>query len=174
MNANISPDWQGSTRRERRIINRLLKFEETPKAIQYFAKHCDHLSDYWYWFVLGTLWVSYTGHSDLNLWRKLFNSKISNCSSSLMKPDELAIFKRFPAVFVVYRAHRKDEKDWISYTLSPKRAALFAVRRNMEIAAYEVKKLDILSYFARRGEDEILILDKTRAKFIQSIAVEEE
>lgn len=42
------------------VAKQLVEREETPEAITYFAEHCDSLSDYGYWFMLSTLWVSYT------------------------------------------------------------------------------------------------------------------
>ena len=56
------------------IGRKLIELEETPEAIKYFAQRCNELTDYAYWFFLSTLWVSYSGHSDLELWKRLFSS----------------------------------------------------------------------------------------------------
>jgi hypothetical protein len=161
---NISPDFKGSTRQDREIGKRLIELEETPKAIRYFAKHHSRLSNYAYWFYLSTLWVSYTGFSDLNLWRKLFSSHRPNRQTSIMKPLEFEIFQDLPDWLTGYRAHRPEETDWISYTLRPDIAARFARERQVSsIAVYQIPKEAVLAFFSRRGEWEILVLDKTQA-----------
>ena len=169
---NISQEWKGSTRQERRILQGLLKREETPNAIRYFAKNCSKLSDYWYWFSLSTSWVSYSGWSDLNLWKKLFRSKRPKKQSSIMKPDELECFNGFLDEITVYRAHRENEKDWISYTADPHTASKFAVKREVgKIIEYKINKSDIVAFFLRRGEYEIIMLDKCKAVKIRDIEI---
>lgn len=170
--SNISPDWTGSTRAERRTIKAILEREATPGAIRYFARHSRKLGDYWYWFVLGTLWVSYTGHSDLATWRKCFCASRRNRSSSLMKPDELALYHQLPDVVTAYRAHRPGEIDWLSYTLDPRIAVRFAFERGVpEIKEWAIEKTDVLALFTRRGEQEILVLDPGKATLIQTIDI---
>ena len=169
---NISPDWKGSTRFERRFIQRILKHEGTGKAIVVFSRECDRLTDYWYWFLLGTLWVSYSGWSDLALWRRLFSSKRGKRSTSLMKPDEYAIFQSLPPVVTAYRAHRPNEQIWFSYTLNPTIAARFALERGVkEVSAYTIPREEVLALFLRRGEAELLVLDQTKATHCHPIDV---
>jgi len=167
---NISEDWKGSTNKERCVAKRLLELEGTPEAIKYFAEKRTDLSDYWYWFLLGTLWVSYSGHSDLNLWRELFGADRPNRETSLMKPDELREFRAFLERFGVFRAHRENETDWISYTCSFACVAKFAaMRENGSVKAYLVDKSDVIAYFTRRGEGEVLMLNKENAEFVKEI-----
>lgn len=169
---NISPDWKGSTRSERRIAEQLIKHEGTEKAIVCFSKSCNRLSDYWYWYLLGTLWVSYSGWSDLKLWKRLFSSDRPNKHTSLMKPDEYAMFQCLPQLVTAYRAHRPNETDWIAYTLNPKTAARFAVERGVEeIVKYTIPKDKISALFLRRGECEVLVLDKASAQSIEAVQV---
>jgi hypothetical protein len=54
------------------IGTKLIELEEKPEQIKYFESVAHELSDYAYWFFLTTCWVSYTGHSDIELWKKLF------------------------------------------------------------------------------------------------------
>lgn len=172
---NISPDWTGSTRQERRILEALKKKDKTPNAITHFAKHCSKLGDYWYWFTLSTLWVSYSGWSDLKLWKKLLSSGRKNRQTSIMKPNELEIFKGLPEEITAYRAHRENEKDWISYTIDPNIAAKFTVKRNTNtIKEYRIKKSDILALFTRRGEFELIVLNKNKAVFVTEINIVKE
>lgn len=169
---NISPNWKGSTRRERRICQSVLKKEGTPNAIRYFDRHCKDLGDYWYWFLLSTLWVSYTGHSDLNLWKSLFSSTRKGRDESIMKPDEFKMFKTIPESVTAYRAHRKDETDWIAYTFDHWKAVNFAVKRGVnKITAYKVLKQDIMALFLRRGENELIVLNKSKAVFDHELRI---
>lgn len=165
VNVDISPDWKGSTRQERRILKRVVGVEQTPKAIQIFARDCEKLGDYWYWFTLSTLWVSYSGHSDLNLWRQLFRSTRPNKRTSLMKPSECEVYLQLPEWVRVYRAHRVGEKDWISYTIDPQIAARFARERGVdEVVEYLVERAAILAVFTRRGEYEVMVLEPRYAQ----------
>lgn len=163
---DISPDfvWNPS---DAMYTQQLLKFEGTPLAIQYFAKICDRLSDHSYWFLLSTLWVSYTGHSDLNLWKELFASKRPKRKTSIMKPSELKVFNNLPYFVTAYRAHRPNETDWIAYTIKKDIAFRFALERGVSsISEYQVKKREILTLFLRRGEHEVLVIDKSKPRFI--------
>lgn len=161
---DVSPDFRYN-RIDAVIIARVAKHWESPKAIRAFSNHHRPLTDYGYWYLLGTLWVSYSGHSDLELWKRFFRSTRPMRDTSLMKPSELALWRELPEVLTLYRAHRPNETDWIAYTLSPTKAAQFSRSRyNDEVVAYEVDKADALCLFTRRGESEVLVLDRTKAR----------
>ena len=150
----------------------LIKREETPEAIKYFSENCDKLSNYAYWFFLSTLWVSYSGQSDIELWKKLFSSDRPQKLKSIMKPSELKEYNYLPHIVTIYRAKRKEEKQWIAYTLDLEIAKRFANERKVDkVTKYEVKKNDILALFLRRGEKEIIVLDEKNVKFIEEIEV---
>lgn len=168
---DISPNWKGSTEAERRAIDAILPHEGTPLAIVKFNELQRRLGDYWYWFILSTLWVSYSGFSDLALWRILFQSRRSGRQISLMKPTEWAAYKQLPSKITAYRAHRTGEIDWISYTLDEMTAWRFARERGVNtITEYRLKKYDVLALFLRRGEYELLVLDPQRAIKIRDIS----
>lgn len=160
---NISPVFRPDGY-DAEVAAELLKFEGTGSAVVRFSELADGLSDYAYWFILGTLWVSYSGGSDLDLWKRLFASPRRLRKVSLMKPDEYRAFKALPAKMTVFRAHREGETDWISYSLDPAAAAQFAVQRGAEsIRAYRIYKRDVVALFLRRGESEVLVIDSARA-----------
>ncbi len=166
---DISPSFTFNEQ-DAALVRRILRHEATPRAIQEFAKKCRRMTDYCYWFTLGTLWVSYTGFSDINLWRKLLGSSRPLRDESLMKPTEHALLYNLPDPLRVYRAKRENEKDWIAYTLSVDVVVRFAVERKVKlITAYDVPKKDVLALFARRGEAEIIVLDKTKAVFVRTV-----
>lgn len=163
---DISTDYEWNPI-DQRIITALLPFEGTPYAVQYFAKVCKNLTDYSYWFVLGTLWVSYSGRADLYLWKKLFRSDRPKRKTSIMKPSELSVYREIPERIRVYRAHRAGERDWISYTLDKTVAERFAREREVsEIVEYELRKKDVIALFLRREEQEIIMLNPGKAKRI--------
>lgn len=169
---DISPDWNGSTRRERRILQELVAREKTPQAIVHFARVCHDLSDYWYWFMLGTLWVSYTGHSDLALWRRLFSAGRAGRRTSLMKPSEVRSLVMFPERFRACRAHRTGETDWIAYTIDRQIAARFASERGVEqVVEYGLRACDVVALFLRRGEAEVIVLNRTTPREIRPIDI---
>ena len=89
-----------------------------------------------------------------------------------MKPSEVDVLRLLGDTLTVYRAHRSDEDDWLSYSLHPEEAAKFAHRRGVDkVSEYQVAKADVLALFLRRGEMEILVLDKTKAELMREIPV---
>jgi hypothetical protein len=168
--SDISPDFKKPNRIDSEIGSHLIKLEGTPLAIKYFAKECGRLNHYGYWFYLGTLWVSYSGWSDLKLWKRLFRSPRPNRTTSLMKPSELEQFKTLPDHITAYRAHREGETDWVSYTIEPDIAVRFARERSVNhITEYELHKRDVVALFLRRGEQELIMLDPAKAMKIREI-----
>ena len=150
----------------------ILKYEGTPEAIKYFEKRSEQLSDYAYWFFLSTLWVSYSGQSDINIWRELLSSNRPNKSVSIMKPSELKALGELPSKVTAFRAHRANERDWISYTLDANVAGFFSSERGTsEIKEYRIRKRDITALLLRRGEKEIIVLDKDAAKYVRTIEI---
>jgi hypothetical protein len=161
---DISLNWNGSTAEERAALDEILLHEATPFAIIRFTQLQHMLGDYWYWFTLGTLWVSYSGWSDLNLWKQLFRADRKHRATSLMKPSEYKVFTKLPDRFTAYRSHRPDEKDWISYTLNRDLADRWTAERGGHTQIYTLKRQHCLALFLRRGEEEILMLDPGKAK----------
>ena len=150
------------------IAKKLVTLEGTPEAIVHFSSICNKLTDYAYWFFLSTLWVKYTGWSDLELWKRLFSSDRPGRLKSIMKPSELDKFKILPYNVTIFRAHRPEESDWIAYTLDKDIATRFADERKVNsIKEYKVRKKDIAALFLRRGEQEIIVLDKSKVLFIR-------
>lgn len=113
------------------VARKLIELEETPEAIIYFSKVSENLSDYAYWYFLSTLWVSYTGYSDINLWKQLFSAKRKFKTPSIMKPSEIEEFNKLNSNITAYRVHRNGETDWIAYTLNLDIAKRFAKERNV-------------------------------------------
>lgn len=173
MNTDISPFASKPNIKDDRVIRKVIRHEGTGRAIIEFDKHKNQLSDYCYWFLLGTLWVSYSGHSDLRMWKRLFSSPRRNRRNCIMKPSELSTFDQLDDEFTVYRAKRVDETDCIAYTQSINVATNLAVHRGInEIHQYTVNKAFVLALFLRRGEEEVIVLDTTKLTLIRTIDIE--
>ncbi len=169
---DISPAFTPSPR-DAELMEDVIRFEATDGAIKRFVEVCDQLTDYGYWFGLSTLWVSYSGWSDLELWKLLFQAPRRLRRLSIMKPSELRAFDALPKVITAYRAHRPNEKDWISYTLDPVTCAKFAAWRDVDsFSEYRLRKVDCLALFLRRGEKELLMLEPTKARFVKQWSVQ--
>lgn len=165
---DVSKYFKGPTVYEHQIGRGMIEREGTPEAIAYFADKCSPLSDYAYWFYLSTLWVSYTGYSDLEQWKQLFSSERPKRKHSIMKPSEVRRFDTLPYFVTVYRAHRAGETDWIAYTTDESIVKRFAAERGVKTySEYLVKKRDILALFLRRGEHEVIVLDQSKAEFVK-------
>ena len=90
-----------------------------------------------------------------------------------MKPSEVQAYERLPYFVTIYRAHRTHETDWIAYTLDENIAKRFANERNVgHYSKYKVKKRDILALFLRRGEQEVIVLDKGKVRFVEVIDID--
>jgi hypothetical protein len=73
---------------------------------------------------------------------------------------------------MVWRAHRPGETDWIAYTLDLEKACVFANKRSVDMVhAYQVNKADVLCLFTRRGEWEVLILDKAKVEHLGPVGI---
>jgi len=168
---DVSPDFRWN-KKDVQTLKKILPYEATPDAVKVFSRYAWRLTDYAYWFMLSTLWVSYTGWSDLDEWKRLFSSDRPNRETSIMKPSELELFRALREPLELFRAHRPGEQDWISYTLFPHKAAEFALQRGVDkVSEYRVSRVDALCLFLRRGEGEVLVLDKGKAEFVRELPV---
>ncbi len=168
---DVSPDFAPNPI-DAKYIYQVARLDKTADAIKLFSEIHWKLSDYGYWFLLGTLWVSYTGWSDLQRWKWLFQSARPKRETSLMKPSEYRLWQSLPDQLTVMRVHRPGEIDWISYTLDIKAAKRFAAARNAKaIDVYEVQRSRALCLFTRRCEAEVLVLDRREANHVETIAV---
>ncbi len=159
--------------KDSKIITKILKHEGIGRAILEFDKYKNRLTDYCYWYMLGTLWVSYTGWSELRMWKRLFSSNRPNRKMCLMKPSEVEYFDKLPEEFVVYRAKRENEGDCIAYTLDPEVAGQWAIKRGVNVVhSYRVCKKDVLTIFLRRNEMEVIILNQENVHLLDVLQCE--
>lgn len=158
ISAMFSPSQRGS-----RLAKALLRHEGTQRALSVFREGCHLLDDYHYWYLLSTLWVLHHEGSDIRHWKRLFGSKRAGRADGIMKPSELEAYLALPENLVVYRGCGPDDFGWISYTLNPAIATLFAARKiRGHVRAYVVPKSEVIALFTRRGEEELIIINEPK------------
>ncbi|WP_337909084.1 hypothetical protein [Vibrio cholerae] len=158
-NEDISPIFKPNLT-DSKIVNKILKHEGTPRALQTFDKYKSRLSDYAYWHVLGNLWVS-SSDNPIEVWLKLFNSNRAHRLQSLMKPSEFEAYNNLQDEVRVYRALRSEDDGGLSFTLDLKFALKFAkARGRLAVGEYLLSKEGVYALFLRRGESEVLVLNK--------------
>lgn len=145
---------------------------KTNQQMDCFLDIEDQLTDYAYWYLLTTMWINESTIYPISTWKKLFSAKRANRLVSIMKPNELALYRKLPNKLILYRAHSKNETDWISYTIDLETAFKFAEMKNVdEVVEYKIKKHDCYALFLRRDESEIICLNKDLAKQIRIIMI---
>jgi hypothetical protein len=175
--SDISPYYAPNIH-DSKVTKRILRYEGTGRAVVELDKYKSRLTDYGYWFLLSTLWVSYTGYSDLRLWKRLFQSNRPNRKDCLMKPSEVQAFADLPEEGIsIYRAKRPNETDCIAYTLDFSVAANWAINRGVnEVHCYSVDKRHITALFLRRNERELIVLDTNYVNLqkIQAVTISQD
>lgn len=148
--------------RDSHIISEMTKLPQN-KQLEYFILNEMHLTHYVYWFALSSLWVDFGENKDISIWRQLFSSDRPSRQVCIMKPSELKDFNNLPDELTVFRAYCPAETECISYTLDFAVAMKFALMKpNGIVRAYYVSKRDVIAYFTRRNEHEILVLDSRK------------
>lgn len=125
----------------------------------------EYLSEKDFGYYLGIIWTeSENPNQDPNV--KLFEIIKwfkSADKESLMNDGELKIYNQLPEKLKVYRGVAVDRKhDGISWTMNYEEAVWFSNRFNRSnktgyIRSGYIDKKDVLAFFNRRGEDEIVI-----------------
>ncbi|CAK7068901.1 MAG: hypothetical protein EUB_03751 [Eubacterium sp.] len=164
MNKDISKKFRPNAY-DSDVAEAIIKLGETPEAMDYFLRRSYFLSDYAYWFILSTLWISCSQFAGADTWRMLFTAKRRRRKQSIMKPSELKEYNNLRWFLTVYRATAPSETDWINYTLDSEVAIRFAKAKGVEkVDVYSACKRDVIALFQRREEAEIIILDQQKAE----------
>jgi len=142
------------------IAERIIELP-TPLRLHYFWKVCRKIrDDSTYWQLLGTLWIDAEILApNYGYWIELFRADRRN-RHKLMKKGDRAIWRKLPAVMTVYRATYPgdDLTRAMSWTLDRSVCGRFFPGR--EIVSRQVTKEDVLAYFDRRREKEVVILPR--------------
>jgi len=144
---------------------------EPPFRVAVFAKLSKKLTDAVYWKSLGELYI-YTE----NIWQRkrqlarLFKSDRPH-RQQLMSAYERRYFSSLPNRLTIFRGSQSMRVQGWSWTLDKKKAMWFAKRMERlgfavsKIATGKAKKSDVIAYFSRRKEKEIVI-DPSKVKIV--------
>jgi hypothetical protein len=145
---------------------------EPPYRVAVFAKHAKKLSDAVYWKSLRELYI-YTE----NIWQRkrqlarLFSSDRPH-RQQLMSAYERRYLARLSSRLTIFQGCLSNRIHGWSWTLDEKKALGFAKRLERlgngipRVATGRAKKSDVIAYFSRRKEKEIVI-DASKVKIVQ-------
>lgn len=143
--------------------NSYIYLHERPYRLDAFMDVADEMTDDEYWETLGSIWVdSENIWQSRDVWSEMLESDRPN-RNKIMTADEIADFEKLPDEITVYRGHIKGKnEDGLSWTTSEEKARWFANRLatgddEPDVASGTVKKSDVVAYFTRRGESEIVV-----------------
>lgn len=132
-------------------------------AFDFFYHNCHKIiDDSNYWNLLGTLWKKCGSVINLLLWIELFRSNRKN-RHKIMKNRERKRWRSLPKKVIAYRAinNKAEIETAISWTLNKKIADdIFSHKGLRQVVSKKFDKKDILAFFDRRGEEEIIVLPK--------------
>ncbi len=145
---------------------------EPPYRVAVFAKLAKKLPDAVYWKALGEIYI-YTE----NIWqhkRRLANLFASGRPhrQQLMSAYERRYLAHRPSRLTVYRAFPSRQLQGWSWTLDEKKGLWAAKKLAMvglgtpKVATGKAKKSDVIAYFSRRKEKEIVI-DPVKVKVVE-------
>ena len=133
---------------------------DAQKVLDLWRKYHPLLSNPRYWELLKTVWVA-VGHTAVAPEFRRYMLSDRPCRNYFMTPEEHEALHRMPHPLKVYRACACENDGGISWTTSLEVAIEFASRlEHPLILSYYAERDEIFAYINRRGEDEIIILDK--------------
>ena len=140
-----------------------LYLHERPYRLDAFMDIADEMSDNHYWENLASIWIdSENIWQNQDTWVSAFSSDRSS-SDSMMLQKELDELAALPNKITIYRGYKKGgNKNGLSWTTDKEKAEWFSTRllRSGEkalVAKATVDKKDVVAYFTRRGESEIVL-----------------
>lgn len=136
---------------------------ERPYRLDAFMDVKDEMDDKDYWSLLSDIWVdSENIWQNKDLWKSALSSKRPG-KSNMMKKDELDELDSLPDKIKIYRGYIKGKnQNGFSWTTDKAKATWFSGRlaRGGEkplVAEATVSKKDVVAYFTRRGESEVVL-----------------
>jgi hypothetical protein len=146
---------------------RYIWLHERPYRLQAFISLVEsnaEIADADYWKIIGDIWTdTENAYANLNEWEELFGSNRSE-RNNMMNKEEIAELNSMPETLTIYRGclHGLNE-DGVSWTTDRDRAEWFANRfgsKGLEpcVLQQEIRKDEVIAYFTRRGESEVLTL----------------
>lgn len=111
-----------------------------------------------FWQVVATCWIKWGRTKDLAGWKKLFSTNRRG-RWHMMKKKDRKVWRSLPKVVTAYRAvaPEEDVDSMISWTLN-KEVLERIYKDTREIVTRRFKKEEVIAYFDRRKEHEIIVL----------------
>lgn len=113
-----------------------------------------------YWQTLAAIWINCEVCTpNLLIWRQLFRANRRN-RHKLMKKKDRKAWRNLPKAIKAFRAVTPGEniEKAISWTISKQIAEKFGKSKNGDIVQKLFKRDQIIAYFNRRSEQEIIVL----------------
>jgi hypothetical protein len=143
---------------------------ERPWRATAFDKIKRRLDNETYWSLLAEVWIDSENIPQMrSVWNRLLASRRPG-SEAMMLPDEQEALSVLPETIVVYQGHTDKRDDGWSWTVRRSVAEWFADRfANLEnarpvVTQAVIARSDVLAFFTRRSEHEILINPKLITK----------
>ncbi len=140
---------------------------QTPWRVRIFHTIQQKLNNENYWGMLFELWIdSENIWQDLYLWTELLKSNRRGKDKHFIDQED-ETYKALPKKLIVYRGHRRHNKDGLSWTTSKKKANWFAFsyrergekkNKRGRVSQKIINKSEIFGYTDRRDEKEIILL----------------
>ena len=141
----------------------VLFLHERPYRVGAFVANEHQFTDREYWKLLGQIWIdSENIRQNVRTWQKLLASDRGD-RAEIMNAEERADLAAMPAWITVYQGHTDKADDGWSWTTNRDTAVWFAKRfgdfedAKPMLTSGTVRRKDVLAYFARRNESEILV-----------------
>ncbi len=137
---------------------------EVPFLLDGFLRHASRFDNASYWRLLGDVWTAQEQlWPNQQVFLSLFRARRPG-REALMREDEHAEFGKLPDQFPVYRGFTGQRGKGMSWTTDRAKAEWFARRFAMiegrgtpKVLSGVVRKGDVLAYFNRRQESEIVV-----------------
>ena len=155
---------------ENKDWGRFVYMHERPYRVQAFTQIAEELSPEEYWPLLGDVWIDTE-----NQWQYI--DELSDLLAAdlpsrelIMQEDERASLAAMPDEITIYRGYQVGKNEGgLSWTTDRSRAEWFAGRLALEgdepaVMEAVVNKNDVVAFFSRRGENEIVLSRPPRIK----------
>lgn len=129
------------------------------KAKEIFFKKAKLLSNPHYWEILRTVWVAAGRTDNANEFLPFFRSS-RPCKGWFMTPEDSQTLEEMDWPITVYRAYDEEPDPGISWTTDKEWCEDYARVAGRKIKQRTVERSQVFAYISRRGESEIIILDR--------------
>lgn len=145
---------------------------QRPYRPQVFEMLADRMTDAEYWELAAEVWIDQENPEDFaEAWRQWFSPERPG-REHLMKDYEAEALEKLPDFITVFRAAIGTEDIGLSWTTHFEVARWFAKRfgASHKVLTAKVQKQDVVAYWTRRNEYEVLVLDPKALQEVEELA----